>query len=182
MTELQNEILAILFAAGEPMEPERIAQVLSIETPAAREQLFTLAELLEEGEGPLTILPLEGCYQLTTKLRYAPIIKTALEVRRNVPLSQAALEVLAIIAYNQPTTRAFIEQVRGVDSSSVVASLVEKELVEEAGRLELPGRPIAYKTTPNFLRCFGLGSLEDLPTVVAEEPESGEQLAFEEIQ
>lgn len=103
-----------------------------------------------------------------------------LSQKRSTPLSQSAMEVLAIIAYNQPVTRAFVEQIRGVDSSSAVNSLVVRDLVEEAGRLELPGRPIAYRTTANFLRCFGLQSLDELPdiTAAAQAQEQLEQLSL----
>jgi len=136
-------------------------------------------------ELPLELRRLDSAYQLCTKPIYAGEIRRALELRRNTPLTPAALEVLAIIAYNQPVTRGFVEQVRGVDSSSVVTSLVEKGLVEEAGRLELPGRPISFRTTPAFLRCFGLDSLADLPDVTGSEeeppPEDEDQLTLDEV-
>ena len=113
------------------------------------------------------ILKLEDSYQMTSNKKFADKVRAALDLRRNQPLSNAAMEVLAIIAYNQPVTRAFMEQVRGVDCSGVVATLCEKELIEEAGRLDLPGRPIAFKTTANFLRAFSLSSLEELPALPA---------------
>ena len=100
---------------------------------------------------------------------YAPQIRTVMDLRRNTPLSQAALEVLAVVAYNQPVTKAFVEQVRGVDCSGVIGSLTSKDLIEEKGRLELPGRPLLYGTTENFLRCFNLQSLEDLPPLPEDE-------------
>lgn len=131
-----------------------------------------IGDFLDSQNSPLEVRRLGDCYQLCTRAEYAPAIRQALELKRNAPLSAAALEVLAIIAYNQPVTRGFVEQVRGVDSSSVVASLVDKGLVEEAGRMDLPGRPISYRTTAAFLRCFGLESLEGLPQVSAEEPET----------
>jgi segregation and condensation protein B len=105
---------------------------------------------------------------MTSSKDYAAQVRSALDLRRNQPLSQAALEVLAIIAYNQPVTKAFMEQIRGVDCSGVVATLCEKELIEESGRLDLPGRPIAYKTSLNFMRAFGLSSLEELPALPKE--------------
>lgn len=108
---------------------------------------------------------------MTTREEFASVIRDALQVKNNAPLSQAAMEVLAIIAYNQPVTKAFVEQVRGVDSSSVVNSLVAKELVEEKGRLEIPGRPISYGTTEHFLRCFRMKSIEALPKL----PQTPEQ-------
>ncbi len=168
LSETQNKLFAILFAAGEPLEAARLGGGLGL----GREEVGTYAAgisaWLQEAELPLELRRLEDSYQLCTLPAYAGEIRRALELRRNTPLTPAALEVLAIIAYNQPVTRGFVEQVRGVDSSSVVTSLVEKGLVEEAGRLELPGRPISYRTTPAFLRCFGLGSLGELPDVSGE--------------
>ena len=114
---------------------------------------------------PFILLELDQCYQMATRAEYAQVIRQALEVKNNTPLSQAALEVLAVIAYNQPVSRAFIEQVRGVDSSSSVSGLLQKGLIEEAGRLDLPGHPVSFRTTDVFLRCFGLSSLADLPPV-----------------
>ena len=102
---------------------------------------------------------------ISTKEEFSEYIKKAFDMRRRTPLSNAALEVLAVIAYNQPITRAFIEQVRGVDSSYSITALLNKKLIEEAGRLNVPGRPIQYKTTPDFLRTFGISSLEELPPI-----------------
>ncbi len=123
------------------------------------------------------ILDLDQSYQMVTREEYAAVIREALEVKNNTPLSQAALEVLAIIAYNQPVTKSFVEQIRGVDSSSVVNSLVAKGLVQEMGRLEIPGRPISYGTTEHFLRCFGMQSIETLPKIPQpqEQPEAQEE-------
>lgn len=164
-TIYEKQIFAILFAAGEPLECARIAEAVGLQVSAVRQLLEAMSAELEKEDQPLQLLELEGAYQLTTKAAYAPVIQQALQQRRAAPLSAAALEVLAIIAYNQPVTKNFVEQVRGVDSSSVVNALAAKGLVEEAGRLELPGRPIAYRTTANFLRSFGLSSLEQLPDV-----------------
>lgn len=110
-----------------------------------------------------------------TRQEFAPFVQAALDIKRNIPLSQASMEVLAVVAYNSKpgVTRSFIEQVRGVDSSGVVANLQEKGLLEEAGRLDLPGRPVAYRVTDNFLRCFGMRSLEDLPPLPRQEQEPG---------
>ena len=119
---------------------------------------------------PFILLELDQCYQMATRAEYAQVIRQALEVKNNAPLSQAALEVLAIIAYNQPVSRALVEQVRGVDSSSSVSGLLEKGLIEEAGRLDLPGRPVSFRTTDTFLRVFGLSSLADLPPVHSDAP------------
>lgn len=107
---------------------------------------------------------------MATRPYYGEVVKRILDTRRNAPLSPAALEVLAVIAYNQPVSRSFIEQVRGVDSSSTVAKLLDKGLIEEAGRLDLPGKPVSFRVTDTFLRVFGLGSLADLPPLHEEEP------------
>ncbi|MEM1484977.1 SMC-Scp complex subunit ScpB [Oscillospiraceae bacterium PP1C4] len=167
----QKQILAILFAGGEAVEIERIAQAIGADEDTVLKYIPHIRSALETAGLPFELLRLGDKLQLCTAAAYAQVIREALELRRNIPLSQAALEVLAVIAYNQPVTRAFIEQVRGVDSSGVVNSLLEKVLIEEAGRLELPGRPISYKTTENFLRCFGIESLAELPTL----PEADEQ-------
>lgn len=180
LSETQNKIFAILFAAGEPLDAGRLGEAIGLTPEEIHTYSAGISAWLEEGELPLELRRLDGSYQLCTRSLYAGEIRRALELRRNTPLTPAALEVLAIIAYNQPVTRGFVEQVRGVDSSSVVTSLVEKGLVEEAGRLELPGKPIAYRTTAVFLRCFGLGSLEELPDVTGEEegPPEEDQLTL----
>lgn len=165
LTETQKKIFAVLFAAGEPLEGARLGEAIGLGEREVREQTAGISAWLEEADFPLELRRLDRSYQLCTRPVYAGEIRKALELRRNTPLTPAALEVLAIIAYNQPVTRGFVEQVRGVDSSSVVTSLVEKGLVEEAGRLELPGRPVAFRTTPVFLRSFGLTTLDDLPEV-----------------
>lgn len=113
-------------------------------------------------------------WQLATKTEFAECVRRVLDTRRSIPLGTAAMETLTVIAYNQPVSRAFIEQVRGVDSSSSVSGLLEKGLIEEAGRLDLPGRPVAFRTTDVFLRCFGLSSLEDLPPVRGTESEAAQ--------
>lgn len=172
LAELERSVQAVLFAAGEPYEKERLAKLLEIDI----EMLSQLVERINEfyQKTPFAILELDQSYQMVTRAEYAAIIRQALEVKNNAPLSQAALEVLAIIAYNQPVTKSFIEQVRGVDSSSVVNSLVSKGLVEEQGRLEIPGRPLSYGTTEHFLRCFGMKSIEALPKIPQPQEESVE--------
>ena len=121
----------------------------------------------------ICLLKLDNKYQICTKKQYADSIRAVIEVKKNAPLSQAAFEVLAIIAYNQPVTKSFVEQVRGVDCSGVIANLCQKSLIEEKGRLELPGRPLIYGTTSDFLRCFSLTSLSDLPPVPQKNEASG---------
>lgn len=185
LTERQNELFAILFAAGEPLELGKLAETLELTSSETQAALEGLSAMLETDRMPLELCRLQDSYQLCTASAYAPVIRRALEIKRNVPLSSAALETLAVIAYNQPVTRSFVEQVRGVDSSGVVTSLAEKGLVEEAGRLDLPGKPIAYRTTESFLRCFSLSGLGDLPSVEApDDPaveDDEEQISFEEM-
>ena len=156
-------IEAMLFAAGEPVESEKIATVLEIKNEEVLQYIEALQQEYEARNSGICVLKLGECYQLCSRKEYIDFIRNLLELKKNTPLSQAALEVLAIVAYNQPVTKAFIEQVRGVDCSAVLRSLTEKALIEEKGRLDLPGRPLLYGTTENFLRCFSLESLEDLP-------------------
>ena len=156
-------IEAILFASGDSVSVDRIATALELTKKEAEKLLDELmAEYIAAQRG-ITIIKLENSYQMVSVKEYAKEIRTVMDLRRNTPLSQAALEVLAVIAYNQPVTKAFVEQVRGVDCSGVIGSLTTKDLIEEKGRLELPGRPLIYGTTENFLRCFSLSSLDDLP-------------------
>ena len=172
-------IEAVLFACGEPIELEKLAAAAEIEKETAERIVERLNDRYKEQNSAFTIGKLGDSYQMMTRPEFARYIKSAMETRRQAPLTQAALEVLAIVAYNQPITRAFVDQVRGVDSSGVVRSLVERNLLEEHGRLnDVPGRPIAYRTTENFLRCFGLSSLEDLPPI----PGSTDQLNIEDYE
>lgn len=169
---------AILFAGGEPVEQKVIAAAMELDEEAAAAVLESLRTKYEKFESSVQVLRLENQWQLCTRKEYEPYIRSAFEIKRNAPLSQAAMEVLAVVAYNQPVTRAFAEQVRGVDCSGVMSTLAEKGLIEEAGRLDLPGKPIAYRTTPLFLRSFGLSSLDDLPPIIDEaEPSEKEEKA-----
>ena len=168
-TELKCAVQAILFASGAPVPLETISRAL--EQKPKQTQLI-LDELIREyssEEYGIKIVRLEDSYQMCSKKEYGEYIRRVMDIKRNAPLSQAAMEVLAVIAYNQPVTKAFIEQVRGVDCSGVVGSLASKGLIEEKGRLELPGRPLLYGTTDNFLRCFQIESLDELPVPVNEE-------------
>lgn len=166
---LDNQLLpcleAVLFATGEPIEIERLAQALQEDETILEQALQKLHDKYSAEESGICLLKLDNKYQICTKKQYADSIRAVIEVKKNAPLSQAAFEVLAIIAYNQPVTKAFVEQVRGVDCSGVIANLCQKSLIEEKGRLELPGRPLIYGTTSDFLRCFSLSSLNDLPPV-----------------
>lgn len=177
LNEALAVIEAVLFAHGDPITLDKLSEATEIDL----EELPKLIDQLERGynvrESGLRILRLNDGYQLATRQEYGEAVKKALETKRQAPLSQAAMESLSIIAYNQPVTKAFVEQVRGIDSSSVVNTLVERGLLEEAERLELPGRPIAYRTTDTFLRCFGLSSLAELPPI----PNQEGQLDFDEL-
>lgn len=178
---------AVLFAYGEPVSAARIADVLSIEGAVVERLLLAIKDDLEADDRGLVLLTLEDRWQLSTKSEFGEYVRAAMDNRRNVPLTQAALEVLSVIAYNQPVSRSFIEQVRGVDSSSTVQNLLAKNLIEEAGRLDLPGRPISFRTTDVFLRTFGLSSLHELPPL-REEPgeenadKAGEENALRELE
>lgn len=178
-SERMSAVEAVLFACGEPIELEKLALAVEMDKSEAERMIERLNARYSDAGSSLVINKLGDSYQMMTKPQYARYIKTALETRRQTPLSPAALEVLAIVAYNQPVSRGFVEQVRGVDSSSVMKSLVERELLEEHGRLnDVPGRPIAYRTTKNFLLCFKLNSLGDLPKI----PESTDQITLEELE
>lgn len=165
MKEMQSTLEAVLFAAGEPIELSRLAQALEVDELLLSQLLENLAAKYDEKNAGICLLRLDDQYQLCSRKEYADAVRKVLEVKRNAPLSQAAFEVLAIVAYNQPVTKAFIEQIRGVDCSAVLATLTQKQLIEERGRLDLPGRPLIYGTTPNFLRCFCISSLDELPAL-----------------
>lgn len=161
--EIRAACEAILFASGEPVELSRIAQSLEIDAEIISGALWELSMQLDERKSGICLLRLGSKYQLCSRTEYAQYVRNALDLKKNAPLSPAAFEVLAVVAYNQPVTKAYIEQIRGVDCSGVVATLCQKGLLEEKGRLDLPGRPLLYGTTPDFLRCFCLSSLSDLP-------------------
>lgn len=160
---IKAAIEAVLFSNGQSVERSRIARALEIEEKQVETAVNELITDYKEQKRGITIIKLDDAYQMTASKEYAPQIRTVMDLRRNTPLSQAALEVLAVVAYNQPVTKAFVEQVRGVDCSGVIGSLTAKGLVEEKGRLELPGRPLLYGTTENFLRCFNIESIDRLP-------------------
>lgn len=175
--EKLGAIEAVLFASGEPIDLCRLAQSCGIDAGAVPSMINLLNERYDDCGSGICIKNLDGSYQMCTREQFAPQIREALETKRNTPLSSAGLEVLTIIAYNQPVSKGFVENVRGIDSSSVVNNLVEKALIEEAGRLDVPGKPLVYRTTPNFLRCFGLNSLSELPPLADFQP--SRQLEFE---
>ncbi|MBQ3093870.1 MAG: SMC-Scp complex subunit ScpB [Clostridia bacterium] len=169
VNQCRADVEAILFASGEPMSVSRIAQALEIDEETVERLCEDLRQEYEMRKGGILLVHLDDAYQFCTAKSSADAVRAALEIRRNTPLSQAALEVLAVIAYNQPVTKAFVEQVRSVDCGAVIQGLMLKGLVEERGRLELPGRPLLYGTTSGFLRSFGLQSLADLPPLPEEE-------------
>ena len=177
-SELQRAIEAILFAAGERIEISRLAAVLETDEADIAAAVDELANRLAFERRGIRIIKLEKGYQMVSSGEMADYVTKALETRKPPKLSSSQLETLTIIAYYQPATKAMVEQIRGVDSAYSVAALMNKKLIEEAGRLNVPGRPIQYKTTPDFLRTFGLSSLEELPPI--EKISFGEPVAAEE--
>ena len=163
--ELQRAIEAILFAAGERIEVSRLAMALEVDPKDIIEAADALMDSLAFERRGIRILKLEKGYQMVSSGEMADFVTKALETRKPPKLSASQLETLTIVAYYQPATKAMIEQIRGVDSSYSVAALLNKKLIEEAGRLNVPGRPIQYQTTPDFLRTFGISSLEELPAI-----------------
>lgn len=163
--ELQRAIEAILFAAGERIEIARLAAVLETDPAGIEQAVDALADELAFNRRGIRILKLEKGYQMVSSGEMADYITAALETRKPPKLSSSQLEALTIVAYYQPATKAMVEQIRGVDSSYSIGALLNKKLIEDAGRLNVPGRPILYRTTPNFLRTFGLSSLEELPEI-----------------
>ncbi len=164
-TQLQRAIEAILFAAGERVELSRLVMALETderEVAAAADKLMD--ELAFDRRG-IRILKLEKGYQMVSSGEMADFVTRALETRKPPKLSASQLEALTIVAYYQPATKAMVEQIRGVDSSYSISALLNKKLIEEAGRLNVPGRPIQYKTTSDFLKTFGISSLEELPPI-----------------
>jgi len=171
LESMERDVEAILFASGEAVEADRLASVIDCDPETLEILIQRICGRYRQSESPIDIVTLDGAYQMCTRPQYGGVIRAALELKRATALSQAALEVLAIVAYNQPVTRALVEQVRGVDCSSLIRSLTEKRLIEEAGRMNIPGKPIVYKTTANFLRCFGIAGISELPELpVPQEP------------
>ena len=163
MKEIEAAIEGILFASGEPVSIDRICVAMDMDKPTVELVLQKLMDYYAYERRGMRLLRMEDSYQLCSAPDYADIIRKAFEIRKPAKLSQPALEVLTIIAYYQPTTRAYVDQIRGVDSSYTVGLLLERHLIEECGRLQVPGRPHLYRTTQAFLRAFHLNSLDDLP-------------------
>ncbi len=174
--DIESAIEAILFAAGHPVSYATLGETLDLFESQVKKKVAAFAEKYnaDKSRGIMLLVFNDSC-QLCTKEQYIPFIKEALGIRKGGNLSASSLEVLAIIAYNEPVTRAFIDTVRKVDSAYVVNSLCEKNLIEACGRLDVPGRPNLYRTTPTFLRCFGIESLDQLPYVdLPRAPSEGE--------
>ena len=163
MKEIEAAVEGILFASGEPVGIDRVCVALDLDKPAAELVLQRLQDYYSYERRGVRLLRMEDSYQLCSAPEYGDQIRKAFEIRKPAKLSQPALEVLTIIAYYQPTTRAYVDQIRGVDSSYTVGLLLDRHLIEECGRLQVPGRPRLYRTTQAFLRAFHLDSLEDLP-------------------
>ena len=163
--EIQRALVAILFAAGEPVDVKRLSFALEIEEDIIHRELQDLMDRMAFNRSGIRILRLENAYQMCSSGEMAGFVTKTLETRKPPKLSPSQLETLTIIAYYQPATKAYVEQLRGVDSSYSVSALLTKKLIEECGRLNVPGRPILYRTTADFLRTFGLQSLEELPEI-----------------
>ena len=176
--KLKRALEGVLFAAGEPVTAQRLCLGLETDRATLDRAACDLVEEYEGGKRGIRLLRLEGSYQLCSAPEQANLIRRTLESRKPPKLSQPALEVLAVVAYFQPVTRAYIDQIRGVDSTYTVGLLLERELIEEAGRLAVPGRPIQYRTTDNFLRSFDLSSLKDLPEL-PDSSQEGSQMTLE---
>lgn len=160
---LIGAVEAVLFASGEPVAIDKLAALFEITKGEVAVLADDLAERLLASQSSFELCRLDDALQLCTKKEYAQPVQAFLEIKRTAPISKAALEALSIVAYKQPVTKTYIEQVRGVDCSGIINTLLQRELIEECGRLDAPGRPILYQTTPNFLRCFGLSGLDELP-------------------
>ena len=177
MKEIEAAVEGILFASGEPVHIDRICLAAELDRPTAELVLQKLMDYYSFKRRGMRLLRLEDSWQLCSAPEYADVIRRAFEIRKPAKLSQPALEVLTIIAYYQPTTRAYVDQIRGVDSSYTVGLLLDRHLIEECGRLQVPGRPRLYRTTKAFLRAFHLNSLEDLPEMPGMEADGQLRLA-----
>ena len=181
--DVQRAAAAILFAAGEPVAVQRMADAIGVPTEEVRAAVNGLMDRLSFDRAGIRVVRLENSYQMCSSGEFADVVARALETRKPPRLSTAQLETLTVIAYYQPATRALVEQIRGVDSAYSVGALLQKNLIEEAGRLNVPGRPIQYRTTSTFLRTFGLSSLDELPPMekAGEDDQAGGQLALAEL-
>ena len=163
--DLQRALMAVLFAAGEPVAASRLAESLQVDESEIHRECEALISALSYHRSGIRIVRLEDAYQMCSSPEMAEYVTKTLETRKPPKLSPSQLETLTVIAYYQPATKALVEQIRGVDSAYCVSALVTKKLIRECGRLNVPGRPIVYETTPDFLRVFGLESLSELPEI-----------------
>ena len=177
IANIEGAIEAILYAAGYPVKYSKLSEVLGLEEKDVKTMVEHMASQYNAEGSPrgINLLVFADTCQFCTKEQYAPYIREALGIKRGGNLSASSLEVLAVIAYNQPVTRAYVDTVRGVDSSYAMNSLIDKGLIEATGRLDAPGRPMIYSTTEKFLRVFGINSIDELP-----ETESLDELAKDE--
>ena len=163
--DLQRALMAVLFAAGEPVDAKRLSMSMEVDEDEIHREVQALMDMLSYNRSGIRIVKLENAYQMCSSGEMAGYVTKTLETRKPPKLSASQLEALTIIAYYQPATKAYVEQLRGVDSAYSISALLTKKLIEECGRLNVPGRPILYRTTPDFLRTFGLNSLDDLPEI-----------------
>lgn len=180
--DLQRAIMAILFAAGEPVSVSRISAALEVDEEEVHTETCRLMDMLSYHRSGIRILQLEDAYQMCSSGEMSEQVTKVLETRKPPKLSTSQLETLTVIAYYQPATKAYVEQIRGVDSAYSVSALLTKKLIEECGRLNVPGRPILYRTTPDFLRTFGLQSLEQLPEIERMDFQAAKQMTLEQLQ
>ena len=159
---LTNALEAVLFAGGDPVELAKLCELFGVSEEEIKLCADALEKKIDASGSSFQLVRLDGSLQLCTRREYGDYVSRFLEIKRTAPLSKAALEALAVVAYRQPVTKGYIEKVRGVDCSGIVNTLVSRSLIEECGRLDAPGKPILYRTTPDFLRCFGLSSVADL--------------------
>lgn len=182
IAEIERAVEAVLFAAGDPIELSRLSEILDVDEPSLEKIITNLRDYYDFEQRGIRIVKLDNAYQMCSSPRHADFIRKALETRKPPRLSPPLLEVLSIIAYRQPVTRAYVEQVRGVDCSYSITSLTEKGLIAESGRLDVPGKPILYRTTKDFLRVFELESLNDLPELPEFANMDDGQVTFNEIE
>ena len=165
INEIKAAVEAILFSNGGPISVERLSQVFNTDKKTIENILDDIIEKFNSKSSGIRVMKYNNEYQMCSSYEYGEYVRKAMDMRRNTPLSEAAMEVLAIVAYNQPVTKAFVEQIRGVDCSGVLSSLVNKKLIEEKGRLELPGKPLLYGTSTTFLNCFKINNVNELPPI-----------------
>ena len=180
--DVQRAIMAVLFAAGEPVSADRLAESMQMDPDVIHREARSLMDMLSFSRSGIRILRLENAYQMCSSGEMAEVVTKTLETRKPPKLSASQLETLTIIAYYQPATKAYVEQIRGVDSAYSISALLTKKLIEECGRLNVPGRPFLYRTTPDFLRTFGLQSLDDLPEIEKINLSAPRQMSMEQLQ